>query len=117
MSHDPGKTARTLKNILIVALWALLYATAVWAEEEGGGRGRMGFTDLILLPRFWLGAIFCVVGLALMMTSQAKRKLRLVWLAVAFFTFGVIGALPWGSFSAGMGLHPSPVCAMTRPFQ
>lgn len=117
MYNDPHKPARILKNVLIVSLWALLYATVVWAEEKGGGAPRMGFTELALLPRFWMGAIFCVVGLVLMMTSQVRRKLRLLWLAVAFFTFGVIGALPWGSFSAGMGLHPSPVCAMTRPFQ
>ncbi len=34
-----------------------------------------------------------------------------------FFVFGVVMILPLGSFARGMGLHPSPVCAITRPFQ
>ncbi len=35
----------------------------------------------------------------------------------AFVAFGVVGALPLGVVSRGMGLHPSPVCTLARPFQ
>jgi polyferredoxin len=37
-------------------------------------------------------------------------------LPVIFFTFGVLAVLPLGQFAAGMGLHPSPVCTVTKPF-
>ncbi|MEJ2721004.1 MAG: 4Fe-4S binding protein [bacterium] len=117
MIHGGGKPHRNINIILFAALWALLFAAVAWAQEEGGGSKPPGVIDLILLPRFWVGAIFAIVGLALMMTKRAKRRLRLVWLGIAFFTFGIIGVLPWGGFAAGMGLHPSPVCAITRPFQ
>lgn len=77
----------------------------------------MSFWDVLLLPKMWVGAIFCAVGLALLMTARVGRKVRLLWLGLAFFAFGVLGALPLGGLSRGMGLHPSPVCAITRPFQ
>lgn len=73
--------------------------------------------DVLLLPKVWVGAIFCAAGLALLIAAKAKRKVRLVGLALAFFAFGVLGTLGLGAVSRGMGLHPSPVCTMTRPFQ
>jgi polyferredoxin len=100
----------------MVLAWWLLAATVVWADEEGGRR-PMGVVDILLLPKVWVGAIFCVVGLTLLARAWVGRKFRIAWLAVAFVMFGVVGALPLGNFARGMGLHPSPVCAITRPFQ
>ncbi|WP_096895407.1 4Fe-4S binding protein [Candidatus Scalindua japonica] len=93
----------------------LLYATSViWAS--GGGRRGMGFLDVILLPRVWVGAIFCLTGMGLMINSWVHRNLRSVILGAVFFLFGILPALPLGEFALGMGIHPSPVCAITKPF-
>jgi NapH/MauN family ferredoxin-type protein len=76
----------------------------------------MGFFDVWLLPRVWIGAIFCVIGLLLLMKSWVGHNLRLVSLIVIFFAFGVLLILPLGDFARGMSIHPSPVCIVTKPF-
>lgn len=76
----------------------------------------MGFFDVLLLPRVWVGAVFCLAGIGLMMKSWVHRNIRTVILGTIFFFFGVLPALPLGGFARGMGLHPSPVCAITKPF-
>lgn len=76
----------------------------------------MSFFDVFLLPRIWVGAIFCLIGMGLLAKSWVHRRLRLIILSIIFFFFGILPALPLGKFAWGMGLHPSPVCAITKPF-
>lgn len=117
MVSKRASALRLLGRGATVLAWWLIAATFVWAEEESGGPRPMGVVDILLLPKVWVGAIFCAVGLVLLVRAWVGRRLRIAWLAVAFLVFGVIGALPLGSFARGMSLHPSPVCAITRPFQ
>ncbi|MCX5801866.1 MAG: 4Fe-4S binding protein [Candidatus Eisenbacteria bacterium] len=77
----------------------------------------MNFFDVWLLPRVWVGAAFCVVGLLFLMKSWVSSTVRLVSLVVTFFAFGVVLILPLGHFARGMSIHPSPVCIVTRPFE
>lgn len=95
-------------------LLLLFITTTVWAA--GGGRRSMGIFDVLLLPRVWVSAIFCLTGMGLLMRSWLHRNLRLVILGAAFFFFGILPVLPLGRFAWGMGMHPSPVCAITKPF-
>jgi len=76
----------------------------------------MGVFDVMLLPRVWVSAIFCLIGMGLLMKSRVHRNLRSIILGVVFFLFGILPALPIGRFASGMGLHPSPVCAITKSF-
>ncbi len=91
-------------------------ASGAWAQGAGGGRPA-GFLDIWALPRVWIGALFCVAGLVLLGRFLVSRKVRLAVVCVAFVVFAVVSALPLGAFSRGMGIHPSPVCTATRPFQ
>jgi polyferredoxin len=68
------------------------------------------------LPRIWLGAVLGLVGLVLLARSVLKRSLRLALQFVAFFVFSVIAVLPLGNFAQGLGLHPSPMCLIEKPF-
>jgi len=94
----------------------LLITTTLWAEDQGARRST-GFFDILLLPRVRVGAIFCLIGLGFLMKSRVHRNVRLLSLTVIFFVFGILSVLPLGKFARGMGLHPSPVCSITRPFQ
>jgi len=85
-----------------------------WAA--GGGRRSMGFLDILLLPRVWVSTIFCLAGMGLLIKAHVHSRLRLIVLSAVFFFFGILPALPLGWFAWGMGLHPSPVCAITKPF-
>ena len=109
-SHYFSKIGKITTYILVF----LCITTAAWAS--GGGRRSMGVYDVLLLPRVWIGAVFCLAGIGLLMKSWVHRNLRLVILGAVFFTFGILPALPLGRFAWGMGMHPSPVCAITMPF-
>ncbi len=76
----------------------------------------MGFFDVLLLPRVWVSAAFCLTGLVLLVRFRVTHNLRLVFLSLAFLVFGTAFLLPLGKFADGMGLHPSPMCVMTKPF-
>ncbi len=106
----------TTAVVAVLILW-LLAAAALGADEEAPAKKPMGVLDILALPKVWISAIFCAVGLVLLLKSRATRTIRLVWLGVVFVAFGVLGALPLGAVSRGMGLHPSPVCTIARPFQ
>lgn len=114
--------------------------SAAWAEEVAV-RKPLGFFGVWGLPRIWVGAAFCLIGLVLLVrfwahgnagrslassASEGKsrstfrlwthRNLRLVVLVLTFFVFGVILILPLGNFARGMSIHPSPICIVTKPF-
>jgi len=111
-------TSNHISKIIVISAYTVIallsITTAVWAT--GGGRRGMGFFEVMFLPRVWAGAIFCLIGMGLLMKSWVHRSLRSIILGVTFILFGILPALPLGRFASGMGLHPSPVCAITKPF-
>ncbi|MFH1754233.1 MAG: 4Fe-4S binding protein [Candidatus Latescibacterota bacterium] len=115
MKSSKNADSRNSYKIVCIAALLLLFATAAWAEEKGG-KNWMGIPDILQLPRVWVGAIFCLIGLVLLAKSKVRRNLRLACLFVIFFAFAVFAFLPLGSFAMGMGLHPSPLCSITKPF-
>ncbi len=114
MKFTLNHISKMIKISAYTILVLLCVTSIIWAS--GGGKRGMGFFDVILLPRVWVGALFCLAGMGLMMKAWVHRKLRLVILGVVFSLFGILPALPLGNFVPGMGLHPSPVCAVTKPF-
>jgi len=116
MQGNQNLQVRLLAKTLTTVVPFLLLAAPLWAQGAGARRPP-GFLEIWLLPRVWVGAIFCLIGLVLLMRSSVTRNLRLVMLVVIFFVFGVVSILPLGQFARGMSVHPSPICTMTRPFQ
>ncbi|MBC8553098.1 MAG: 4Fe-4S binding protein [Candidatus Brocadiales bacterium] len=114
MKYTSNWISKTIKITLYATFVLLSITTAIWAS--GGGRRGIGFFDVMLLPRVWVGALFCLIGMGLMMKSWVHRNLRSIILGAVFFMFGILPALPLGRFTWGMGMHPSPVCAITKPF-
>jgi polyferredoxin len=76
----------------------------------------MEFFSYWNIPKIWITAAFVLVGTILLFTRRVKTPLRLVMMALAFFAFGVLSLLPLGDFAKGMGLHPSPMCIIEKPF-
>ncbi len=114
MKHTLHYISKIIKISVYTVIVLLSITAAVWAS--GGGRRGMGFFEVIFLPRVWVGAIFCLIGMGLLMKSWAHRRLRSIILGAVFTLFGILPALPLGKFASGMGLHPSPVCTITKPF-
>ncbi|MFH0778852.1 MAG: 4Fe-4S binding protein [Candidatus Eisenbacteria bacterium] len=116
-SYGKHTKLRLLVGILVLLIIVLAATSPLWCQERAGRRGGPSFFDVWLLPRVWIAAALSLVGLWLLARSRVTRGLRLAFLAVIFFLFSVVAILPLGSFAAGMGVHPSPVCVVTRPFQ
>lgn len=98
-----SKIAKISTYILVF----LCITTAVWAS--GGGRRSMGVFEVLLLPRVWIGAVFCLAGIGLLMKSWVHRNLRLVILGAVFFTFRNSSSIAIGTFCMGNG-HASKPC-------
>lgn len=114
MKYTSNYISRIIRIAACMIFTILCITTTIWASGES--RRSMGVFDIILLPRVWASALFCLVGMGLLIKSWVHRNLRLIILGTIFFLFGLLPALPLGRFSWGMGLHPSPVCTITKPF-
>jgi len=104
-----------LQLLILVAAFLFLIAGQLYADEDSP-RDKMGFLDILMLPRVWVAALFCIAGLLILMKSKSPRGVRDLSLPIIFIVFGVLAALPLGQFAKGMGLHPSPMCTVTKPF-
>ena len=100
-----------LFGIVLVMLSALL-----WADEEHRPARTIGFWQIMGYSRYWMSMIFGLLGFVLLWKSRFTRNLRLIILPAIFFVFSILTVLPLGTFAKRMGLHPSPVCTVTKPF-
>jgi len=103
-----------MRIVVLTLLTVLLVSNAYGEEHQDGG---WSFFSVLALPKMWLAFIVSLWGLSLLSAGAVRRRLRMVFLGLAFFLWGVSPLLPLGSFAEGMGLHPSPMCMVTRPFQ
>ena len=100
---------------LVFLIVSLVLFTTTLLAEEAGVKASFSFWDVMLMPRVWVGFIFVLVGLFLLNRKLVSQKLRLIALIIIFVTFSAFWLLPLGEFARGMGMHPSPVCAVTKP--
>lgn len=102
---------------VVFALFVFLFllSTAVFADD-GDHRDGMAFFQAFTLPRVWVSMIAGVLGFALLLKGWVGKKVRLAGLGVALFLFGVLEGLHLGAISEGMGMHPSPICMLEKPF-
>jgi polyferredoxin len=89
-------------------------ALPVWAE--GDSIGETHAMAVSMRPRDWVALVFCAFGFLYLVKSRLRHNIRLFVLGLAFFTFGIFSALPFGELASAMALHPSPLCAITKPF-
>ena len=115
MSNHSKWARNSFVFMLCVIFFVLLIYHSSWAQQ-GSGQKTPGFFSYWKLPRVWMSAVFSLIGLVLLMKSWVTRNLRFLSLVVIFFVFTILSILPLGSFARGMGMHPSPLCVMEKPF-
>lgn len=88
------------KILILVVL--LLLPTIIFADQ---GQGKMSLWTLLLSYKYLVGFFLALVGIYLLAVKKLSRNIRLIFLGVSFILFGIV-----------FSLHPSPVCATTKPF-
>jgi len=111
MKHTPQR------RWIVFALFILLFvASSTLLADEGDHRDSMAFFQAFTLPRVWVSMIVGLMGLFLLLKGWVGKKVRLAGLGLALFLFGVLEGLHLGAVSEGMGMHPSPICMLEKPF-
>ncbi|MBN1995910.1 4Fe-4S binding protein [candidate division KSB1 bacterium] len=88
----------------------------IMPAAENHNDGAFTFFQTWSFPKFWIGAVLALGGMFLLYRARVTKTVRTILLAVAFFAFSIVSMLPLGDFAAGMGLHPSPMCVVEKPF-
>jgi polyferredoxin len=107
-------TNRIMVLIFVLSIIFLAFSNLLAQTNEVSKLTR--FFQFWLLPRVWVGATFCLIGLGILVKAKLKHNLRLLFLFLIFFVFAIYPALPLGKINYGMGIHPSPMCIITKPF-
>jgi polyferredoxin len=76
----------------------------------------LGFFDIWRLPKIWVSGLFCLAGLIMLIKAWVTRTVRMISLAIVFFSFGILSALPIGEWVKSMSMHPSALCMLEKPF-
>ncbi len=84
--------------------------------DEGHNDAAFSFFQTWNMPKFWVAGALALAGVFFLYRARITRTIRMIILALAFFAFSIVSLLPLGDFAKGMGLHPSPMCVVEKPF-
>lgn len=103
---------------LFLLVWSIVFFSAciLFAEGEQVAKAAPGFFTFWGLPKIWIAALLALLGTVLLRLKKVSIPVRLILMGIAFLAFGVTSELPLGDFAKGMGLHPSPMCVIEKPF-
>lgn len=104
-----------MKTLRIVPLCLLSVPALAEKVADAHEKVAPGFWNYLLQPKFITMFLFAAIALALLLTRKLNEKLRIGLLILATFFFGIAGNLP-GAFFGQYAMHPSPICASTKPF-
>lgn len=104
------RTTLTLLLLLLLVPLTLVYAGSLQGGGGQGGGGGEGagptLGSLLFSLKYGLALLFVLGGVALIWMKKMNNTVRIIMMALLFVIFG--GIL--------IGVHPSPVCATTKPF-
>ena len=101
--------------IALITCFLLLIVYSFFIRSSDAGFSSK-FISFWYLSRVWIGVIFCLIGGIILWKAKLTNNLRLGILSIIFFVFAILPALPIGDIAKGLGIHPSPMCIVTKPF-
>ena len=84
--------------------------------EGGGGAGATieGWLGFLWRPKFMTMLVLGLVVLVLIKTKLLNKPVKVALLLLSTFLFGLAANIPV-EFFGGYAMHPSPMCAFTKP--
>lgn len=105
-----------MKSTRIGTTLTLFLSSSLFAQEVIHiPRVPPTYMQLLLQPKFISMLVLGILALVLLRTRRMREGFRMTFLILATLLFGIIGNLP-GHFFQGFAMHPSPICAVTKPF-
>jgi len=106
---------KTFEHLLCAVILLLIVCLDAGAEDGGGGRRMISFTEYLLFPRIWLSVLAGLGGWLLIRMVGIKKQVRIIYLAAVFIIFAVLPMFHGVGFFAKLSPHPSPLCAFAKP--
>lgn len=103
-------------GIILTSLFMLFAVVPSLLAQDGGKNTASALFQAFTLPKMWISWAFGLAGLVLLVRSLVTKKVRAAVQALALITFGILASLPLGEFVQQLGLHPSPMCMIEKPF-
>ncbi len=82
---------------------------------KGLNRTTPTFMQLLFSPKFLTMGILGIFVIYLLLNNKMGEKIRITLLIISTFLFGIAGNFSI-TFFKSFSMHPSPVCAATKPF-
>jgi len=93
---------------------AAAFGAAVSRAPQGGRSAAPDFFSYLLRPKFLFMFLIGIFALVLLTNRRMTNRIKIPLLLLSTFLFGVAGNLG-GRFFSAFAMHPSPVCAVTKP--
>ncbi len=104
----------TLKRFgLPASLFLFLLGVSPLAAQQGAGRKPATFLSVLARPKFLVMIVLGAIALVLLLSKKMKNGIKIPFLLLTTFLFGIAPNLPVGLFKK-FSMHPSPVCAATK---
>lgn len=100
--------------LLFLFLPARAFASIISRIPQGGRPAPPDFISYLLKPKFLFMLLIGIIALILLASRRMTNKIKVPLLLLSTFLFGVAGNLG-GRFFSSFAMHPSPVCAVTKP--
>lgn len=94
---------------------SLLLSFSAFAEAVHVEKEKMTYLNFLLTPKFITMFVIALFAIYLLKSNKMKQNVRIFLLILSTFLYGVAGNLPV-SFFKSFAMHPSPICASTKPF-
>jgi len=98
---------------LPASLFLFLLSVSPLAAQQGAGRKAATFLSVLARPKFVVMIVLGLIALALLLSKKMKDRIKIPFLLLSTFLFGIAANLPIAFFK-GFSMHPSPVCATTK---
>lgn len=105
-----------MRTLRIFLMFFFLFTFLIVLQAANRSGASPSFFAAWQLPKVWIAALLAVIGTIILMAKKLSTPVRIGMMVLAFFAFGVVSVLPLGDFARGMGLHPSPMCVIEKPF-
>ncbi len=109
------KTTWTGILLIILISTVAIPALAQGITNNPASRKAPTLLGILLQTKFIVMFLLALISVSLLYLGRMGEKTRISLLLLSTFAFGIAGNLP-GRFFHGFAMHPSPVCAATKPF-